>query len=138
MLLGDSFCSPKEYMDRIIEEERKCRAVLSRNIKRFRSRLGLSQLNLALELNISPTFLSDIETGKKWVSPHTLALLAKALKIDIFELFKPEDAVAADASGILEKCLDDVAESVRKTVERSVMESVEESLQNIREYYLKK
>jgi predicted aldo/keto reductase-like oxidoreductase len=56
---------------------------LSRNIKRFRSRIGLSQLHLALELGISTTFLSDIETGKKWVSAQTLSQLTKALKIEV-------------------------------------------------------
>ncbi len=73
-------------MDR---DESKCRALLSRNIKQYRSRLGFSQLDLTLELDISTTFLSDIETGKKWVSPKTLAHIAKFLKVDIFEIFKP-------------------------------------------------
>ncbi|GHV92916.1 hypothetical protein AGMMS50268_34190 [Spirochaetia bacterium] len=70
-------------------DESECRELLSRNIKLYRSRLGFSQLDLALELDISTTFLSDIETGKKWVSPKTLALIAKVLKVDIYELFKP-------------------------------------------------
>jgi transcriptional regulator with XRE-family HTH domain len=116
------------------DDEWECRALLSRNIKRFRSRLGLSQLNLSLELDISPNFLSDIETGKKWVSPNTLAQLAKVLKIEIYELFKPEEAVPADVSAALEKCLDDVSQTVRQSFERSF----EESLASLREYYLNK
>jgi transcriptional regulator with XRE-family HTH domain len=70
------------------QDERECRELLSKNIKRFRNRLGLSQLNLALDLEMSTTFLSDIETGKKWVSARTLAQIAKALKIEIFEFFR--------------------------------------------------
>jgi DNA-binding XRE family transcriptional regulator len=53
------------------KDEKNCRAILSQNIKRYRDRLGLSQLHLALELGISTTFLSDIETGKKWISAQT-------------------------------------------------------------------
>jgi hypothetical protein len=34
---------------------------------------------------MSTTFLSDIETDKKWVSAKTLAQIAKALKIEIFQ-----------------------------------------------------
>jgi transcriptional regulator with XRE-family HTH domain len=51
------------------KDEKDCRAILSRNIKRYRSRLSLSQLHLALELGISTTFLSDIETGKSGFPP---------------------------------------------------------------------
>jgi len=65
------------------KDEKSCRELLSRNIKRYRNRLGLSQLHLALELGISVAFLSDIENGKKWVSAQTLSRIAKALKINI-------------------------------------------------------
>ncbi|GHV32955.1 hypothetical protein AGMMS4952_24320 [Spirochaetia bacterium] len=115
--------------------EKECRRLFSHNIKRYRSRLGLSQLNLALNLDISPNFLSDIETGKKWVSPNTLVLLANALKIEIYELFKPEEAIPADTNAIISKCLDDVSASIRQSVERTVKQSIDESLKNIREYY---
>jgi transcriptional regulator with XRE-family HTH domain len=118
--------------------ENECRKLLSQNIKRYRSRLGLSQLNLALELGISPNFLSDVETGKKWVSPNTIVQLAKALKIEVYELFKPEEAIPTDTKAIVSKCLDDVSSSVQQSVERAVKQSVEESLQNIREYYTHK
>jgi transcriptional regulator with XRE-family HTH domain len=116
--------------------ESECRKLFSQNIKRYRSRLGLSQLNLALDLGISPNFLSDIETGKKWVSPNTIVQLANALKIEVYELFKPEEAITPDANVIISKCLDDVSTSIRQSVERSVKQSVEESLHNIREYYI--
>jgi transcriptional regulator with XRE-family HTH domain len=116
--------------------EAECRKLLSRNIKRYRSRLGLSQLGLALDLGISPNFLSDIETGKKWLSPHTLAQLAEALKIEIYELFMPEEVLSVDTNTIISKCLDDVSSSIRQSVERSVKQSVEESLENIRAHYL--
>jgi transcriptional regulator with XRE-family HTH domain len=52
--------------------------LLSMNIKRFRNQQGLSQLTLATNLDISHNFLSDIETGKKWVSAKTLAHIAQS------------------------------------------------------------
>jgi transcriptional regulator with XRE-family HTH domain len=93
-------------------DERTCRELLSRNIKRFRERLGFSQLDLSLELEISTTFLSDIETCQKWVSPKTLGKIAKALKTEVYELFKPEDTgcdaaeISPDVSGEVLKYLD--------------------------------
>jgi len=120
--------------DRAADEE-TCRRLLSLNIKRCRSRLGLSQLNLAMELDISPNFLSDIETGKKWVSPHTLAELARALKIEIYELFKPPEAALEDEAALAARCLDDLSLALRTSVENAVRAAVDESLKNLRDYY---
>jgi transcriptional regulator with XRE-family HTH domain len=114
-------------------DETEFRALLSRNLKRFRSRLGLSQLDLSLNLGISPTFVSDIETGKKWVSPQTLIKLAKALKIEVYELFKPEETMSDEANALLVNFLDTVSASIKGAVEQSF----EISLSNIRKHYLK-
>ena len=119
------------------KDERDCREVLSRNIKRFRSRLGLSQLHLALELGISTTFLSDIENGKKWVSAQTLTQIAKALKIDVYELFKPEQTIKDDVSAAVARYLDDVDETFIKTIEEAVRPAIKKSIAKMRRYYSK-
>ena len=117
------------------KDEKDCRAILSRNIKRYRSRLGLSQLHLALELGISTTFLSDIETGKKWVSAQTLSQLAKALKIEVYELFKPEQNIRDDVSLAIAKYLDAVDDAFIKSIEEAVRPAVKRSLVKMRKYY---
>jgi transcriptional regulator with XRE-family HTH domain len=71
-------------------EEKELRAVLAKNIKKFRNRRGWNQLLLAEKLDISSNFLSEIETGKGWVSPFTLVKLANVLEIEVFELFLPK------------------------------------------------
>ena len=70
-------------------EETELKAILGENIKKFRNRRGWNQLLLAEKLDISANFLSEIETGKGWVSPLTLVKLAKVLEIEVFELFMP-------------------------------------------------
>ena len=119
------------------KNEKDCRAILSQNIKRFRSRLGLSQLHLALELGISTTFLSDIETGKKWVSAQTLSRIAKALKIEVFELFKPEQNIRDDVSAAIAKYLDDVDDTLIKSIEEAVRPAVKKTITKMRRYYMK-
>jgi len=119
------------------KDEKYCRTLLSNNIKRYRNRLGLSQLHLALELGISVTFLSDIETGKKWVSAHTLSQLAKTLKIEIFELFKPEQNIRDDVSAAVAKYLDDVDDTIINSIEEAVRPAVKKSILKMRRYYLK-
>jgi transcriptional regulator with XRE-family HTH domain len=111
--------------------EAECRKILSMNIKKFRNRLGLSQFNLALNLGISPNFLSDIETGKKWVSPQTLALLAESLQVELHELFKQDKELDEDVKAIMSQCVEDISVAVRQ----SVTQSVEDSLKNIRKHY---
>ena len=70
-------------------QEQELRAVLADNIKKYRTKRGGSQLILSEKLNISANFLSEIETGKGWVSPLTLVKLASALDVEVFELFVP-------------------------------------------------
>jgi transcriptional regulator with XRE-family HTH domain len=117
------------------KDEKDCRAILSRNIKRYRNRLGLSQLHLALELGISTTFLSDIETGKKWVSAQTLSQLAKTLKIDVYELFKPEQNMRDDVSAAVAKYSDDVDETFIKSIEEAVRPAIKKSIVKMRRFY---
>jgi transcriptional regulator with XRE-family HTH domain len=70
-------------------EEKELRLVLAENIKKCRNRRGWSQLLLSEKIDISANYLSAVETGKGWVTPLTLVKLAKALDIEVFELFMP-------------------------------------------------
>ncbi|GMO18910.1 MAG: hypothetical protein Pg6A_05590 [Termitinemataceae bacterium] len=117
------------------KEEKECRALLSLNIKRFRTRLGLSQIEFAFSLDISTTFLSDVENGKKWVSPKTLALMAKALKVEVYELFKPNDEANNDAKTVAARYIDDIEETIIRAVEESIRPTVQKSIEQMRDYY---
>ena len=66
------------------------RMVLAKNIKSFRIHRDWSQAELAERADISIPFLSDIERGNKWPYPDTLSRLAKALNVEIYELFREE------------------------------------------------
>jgi len=83
--------------------EQDLRGILSQNIRRLRSCRKLSQADFAEKIDISIPFLSDIENGKKWVSPVTLIKMADALNIEAYELLKPETIIPDNAVNILEK-----------------------------------
>jgi len=70
-------------------EEKELRLVLAENIKKYRNRRGWNQLLLSEKIGISANYLSAVETAKGWVTPLTLVKLAKALDIEVFELFMP-------------------------------------------------
>jgi len=97
--------------------EQELRELLSVNIKRFRNRRGWSQAKLAEKLDISTNFLSDIETKKGWVSPLTLTKLAAAFDIEVYELFKPENAVSGDLKDVVNKLAKDLTIVITESVE---------------------
>ena len=97
--------------------ERDLRSILSCNIKKFRVLRKLTQSEFAERINISIPFLSDIENGKKWISPATLAKIADALNINAYELFKPESILPDNAVNIIEKYTLEIYKDFGKTLE---------------------
>jgi len=64
------------------------KATLGKNIKFIRSRRGFTQAVLAEKADISIIFLSSVERGTKYPQPDILARIARALEVEVFELFK--------------------------------------------------
>jgi transcriptional regulator with XRE-family HTH domain len=96
--------------------EAELRAILSANLKRYRNYRKFTQEEMAEKLEISIPFLSDVENGRKWVSPATLVKLADVLGIEPHELFKPEQSLSPTMKLTLDKWSDEVIEAVTKTV----------------------
>jgi transcriptional regulator with XRE-family HTH domain len=102
--------------------ESDLRAILGENLKKYRTTKAYSQAKLAEILDISPNFISDIETGKRWLSSDTLVNLAEALSVDVYELLRPSqiptDEIAAFIHTFTEKATiaatDAVASSLQK------------------------
>ena len=88
--------------------EKDLKAILGQNIKKFRNYNKLSQADFAEKIDISIPFLSDVENGKKWVSPATLIKISEALNIEAYELLKPETIIPDNAANILEKYTADI------------------------------
>ena len=95
------------------------RSILSSNIKRFRGNHGWSQADLAEKANISITFLSNIERGNKWPYPDTLVKLAKALKIEEFELFRREKIMLDDTTTLIDRLVADITASVNDSIKKT-------------------
>ncbi|MCL1930307.1 MAG: helix-turn-helix domain-containing protein [Treponema sp.] len=96
--------------------EKDLRAILSQNIRKLRGYRKLSQADFAEKIDISIPFLSDIENGKKWVSPTTLAKMADAFNIEAYELLRPETIIPDNAVNILEKYTADIYQTLGNTL----------------------
>ena len=111
--------------------EENLRNLLSQNIKRFRQKKGWSQAILAEKMNISTNYLSDIETGRGWVSPFSLVKLANSLEIEVFELFKPQETVPIDTQSMINKYINDFSESLRVNFDKAIINSMEKIRKNL-------
>jgi transcriptional regulator with XRE-family HTH domain len=99
-------------------EEQELKTVLGKNIKFFRFRSKFSQADLAEKAGISINFLSNIERGNNFPLAGTLCGIAKALGIEVWELFKGDivsdehkevmNRFSADVKGTLISALDGV------------------------------
>ena len=94
------------------------RRVFSSNVKIFRTRAGLSQLSLAMSLGLAPNFISDIECGKKWVSPETLGKLSQALNVEPNQFFQKEQGLPSDTNVIFNAYADDLARSITESIDK--------------------
>ncbi|MDR1986252.1 MAG: helix-turn-helix domain-containing protein [Treponema sp.] len=88
---------------------------LGKTIKFLRFRMGLSQADLAEKADISITFLSAIERGIKFPQPDILSKLAKALEVEVFELFK-DDMAPEDSQEMMSKLSEDITKHVSLTI----------------------
>lgn len=61
--------------------------ILLSNIKKYRSLLNYSQFDLAELCDVSTSYISEIETGKKFPSAKTLGKIVKALEVRPYKLF---------------------------------------------------
>jgi transcriptional regulator with XRE-family HTH domain len=67
-----------------------CRKLLARNMKKYRQILGISQMVLAEKVGCSTTLIGNIEINKRFPSAENINRIAKALEVEVSELFEEE------------------------------------------------
>ena len=83
------------------------KAALGKNIKVLRTQRDFTQAVLAEKAGISVIFLSSIERGTKYPKPDILARIARALEVEVFELFKG-DLVPSDSKKLITDLSEDI------------------------------
>ena len=89
------------------------RKLFGYNLKRLRKQKKISQIELSEKVDLAFTFISDIENGKKWVSPETIEKLSKFLDVEVYQFFLQEDYVFQEDKSI-ESFANEINESIRK------------------------
>jgi transcriptional regulator with XRE-family HTH domain len=95
------------------------RKILSSNIKKYRALLGLSQEKLAELVGLSVQTINDIEGCRKWVSDKTIVKIARALRVEAYQLLVPSsEAEKIHPVRLPADVLDDLQESIKSDIER--------------------
>jgi DNA-binding XRE family transcriptional regulator len=76
---------------------RPANQLLARNIRRLRIQHSMSQDHLAAGAGLNKTWLNRVERAQENASVAQLDQLARALRVETSELFKQENAEAAQA-----------------------------------------
>jgi transcriptional regulator with XRE-family HTH domain len=71
------------------EKPEEIRQILAQNIKKQRENLGMTQEQLAEITDLSVQTINTIEGCRMWISDKSVTRLAKALKLEVFQLFMP-------------------------------------------------
>ena len=91
---------------------------LPARIKEMRLRSGLSQRQVALRLNMSPSIISSYETGERTPSAENLLALSFLLKCSVdFLLGKESSNLTLDVTGLSEhqiRLLSELVDTMRK------------------------
>jgi transcriptional regulator with XRE-family HTH domain len=77
-------------MGELNAETDNLRRVLSANIKKYRGIEGISQEKLAERTGLSGQLIKDIEGCRSWVSDKSIIKLARALKVEAYQLLYPQ------------------------------------------------
>ena len=78
-------------VEEIPARDRGEHAALGARLREERDRLGLSLRELARRLDVSPSLVSQIETGKIQPSVRTLYAIVSELGVSLDEVFAPAD-----------------------------------------------
>jgi len=65
------------------------RQILAQNVKKRRESLGMTQEQLAETAKLSLQTINTLEGCRMWISDKSITRIAKALNIEIFQLFMP-------------------------------------------------
>jgi transcriptional regulator with XRE-family HTH domain len=109
-------------------EGKDIRRLFGSNVKRLRTRYGLSQLSLATEIGMTHNFINDIENGKKWVSSQTIARLAQKLHAKPADFFMSETTIEQQEADFISTYVDDISQSVLKAVTETKSRYIQDAL----------
>jgi len=115
------------------EKPEKIRMILAQNIKKRREYLGFSQEKLAEAADLSVQAINTIEGCRMWISDKSISRIAKALNVEIFQLFVPYHASKKDIAPSASSALIELRQNILYDTEafcKSIDHRIRDALKN--------
>ena len=104
--------------------------IFIQNMKEFRKKEGISQMKLAEYLNASPTYIGEIEVGKKFPSMDMIEKIAGVLKIEPYHFLIDRTAnTDLNAENIYPQLPHSMQSKIRSELNFSINELIRETLE---------
>jgi transcriptional regulator with XRE-family HTH domain len=95
------------------------REIFAKNLRENRKRCGLSQEKLAEKADVSAHYIAVIELAKNFPAADVIERLAKALGIDIYELFVSAPSIDDDLENNRQVLFDGIRQIVEEAVDKT-------------------
>jgi len=110
------------------DDEVKLRKIMAANIKHYRANMSLTQEKLAEIIGVSDQTINDIEGCRTWVSDKTIVKLARALKVEAYQLLFPHnEAEKLYPTKVPANILQDLKNIIKDDLEKRFSEVITEN-----------
>ena len=111
--------------------------VFIRNLKEFRKKEGLSQMKLAEYCDTAPSYIGDIEIGRRFPSIEMIEKIAGVLKIEPYHFFKnkTENNNNSDTDNLFPLLPNSMKKQIKTQIKTQIDQSTDEILNEILSKY---
>jgi len=100
------------------------RQLFINNLKNFRKKEKLSQIKLAEYCNTSPSYIGEIEIGRKFPSMEMIEKFADILKIEPYHFFKNQPGSNSEAESIYPRLPNSMKMKIKEQINISIDEII--------------
>ena len=102
--------------------------IFIKNLKEYRKKCGFTQAQLAEKVKVTPNYIGMLEMGRNFPATDLIERIAKALNIEMYELFVESHSPTKE----LEKLRQDIIDEIKKTITETVIQTVREAFEEER------
>jgi len=113
--------------------------VFIRNLREYRRKEGLSQMKLAEFCDTAPSYIGDIEIGRRFPSIEMIEKIAGVLRIEPYHFFKnkTEDSNNSDTENLFPRLPNSMKKQIKTQIKTQIDQATSEILSEINEIFNK-
>jgi transcriptional regulator with XRE-family HTH domain len=111
--------------------------IFIRNMKEFRKKEGLSQMKLAEYCDTAPSYIGDIEIGRRFPSMELIEKIAEILRIEPYHFFKnqTDNSRNCDTESLFPLLPNSMKDQIKTQIKTQIDRSTNEILNEILNKY---